>query len=341
MKKLLSGFLSIMMLGMTGTMCLPARAAEETTYVDTAYAAETVETIATTAPPSDVLQMSLNFSTIDRVLGTPLYLDGITASVFSQKDGYLVCAQPITDESLFKLDTFEYDHADRPGTYNVYVSYNGDQSIDLYAILSVNVYVMTDDASTDTTEPPQTFGPMGTVWTETTVLTDTTPFDTTCTTTADPYDTTDEADSTATTAVATKRTYRTTLPTTETSQKFDPIGTIVTSSKDSDVTTRNTETTAEPNMDGEDASEPTATTKPAPAETSTTEEKSETSQAGDINGDGKISVLDVIMLNKNLLCGGEIDAQVIRNADVDGDGVPSVADSLLILKYIIQLVESL
>ncbi len=62
---------------------------------------------------------------------------------------------------------------------------------------------------------------------------------------------------------------------------------------------------------------------------------------GDANCDGKVDVLDVIVLNKNLLAGGDMSDQGIKNADVDLDGAPTVADSLTILKYIISLVEKL
>ncbi len=62
---------------------------------------------------------------------------------------------------------------------------------------------------------------------------------------------------------------------------------------------------------------------------------------GDTNCDGEVNVLDVIVLNKNLLSGGEMSDQGIKNADVDLDGAPTVADSLTILKFIISLVEKL
>ncbi len=473
MKRMISGLLSLMMLSMMGAACLPAQAAES----------DYAETTATTAPSSDVLQMSLNFSTIDRMLGTPLYLDGITACVFSQKNGYILAGESITNEKYFKLDTFEVDHADRPGTYNIYVAYN-DQSVDLYTILYVNMYAETEPVETDVT----TFGPVGTVWTETTIHEDTAPLDTTFTTTADPYgdatdypeDTTFDAVGTMTTAVTTKRTYRTTLPTTETSQAFNPTGTVMTTATPAPVWTGGTvqttidptpdteisvETTAETTADPSDTMTTAATTKhtyrttlptketttgtrfdpvgtvmttatsapvwtggtvqttidptpdtelpadttadttsdavgtattgestkhtyrttlattgthmttttkrfdpvgtvvtsttkatePAATGTNTTADAAGTeiapettkpdtesgaSRAGDANGDGEVNILDVIKLNRNLLCGEVLDAQAIRNADVDGDGMPTFADALMILKYTIRLITS-
>ncbi len=479
MKRMISGLLSLMMLGMTGTACLPAQAAESD------YAETTATTVADV--PSEVLQMSLNFNTIDWTLGTPLYLDGITACVFSQKNGYILAGESITNEKYFKLDTFEVDHADRLGTYNIYVAYN-DQSVDLYTILYVNMYAETEPAETTGFNPAGTVMTTTTsypVWTGGTVQTtiDPTPdteisVETTAQTTADPS-------GTMTTAATTKQTYRTTLPTRETQTttavttgtRFDPVGTVVTTG----TTAKPQETTAEfttnmyTNVEGivcyeyytrvgdtipvdaaytdlpydfsaenavynngiitavnpgkfaliffasdtlekevarvnvtilpaadmtetidttsdaagtmttaattkqtyrttlpttgtryttttapnapvgtvvtstTKATEPTAMSTTTTADAAGTEIAPETtkpdtesgaSRAGDTNGDGEVNILDVIRLNRNLLCGEVLDAQAIRNADVDGDGTPSFADALMILKYTIRLITS-
>ncbi len=525
MKRMISGLLSLMMLSMTGAACLPAQAAER----DYAETTTTAETTATTVAdvPSEVLQMSLNFNTIDWTLGTPLYLDGITACVFSQKNGYILAGESITNEKYFKLDTFEVDHADRPGTYNIYVAYN-DQSVDLYTILYVNMYAETEPAETTGFNPAGTVMTTTTsypVWTGGTVQTtiDPTPdtempVDTTAETTFDAVGTVNTTATTkqtyrttlptretqTTTAVTTY--YRTTLPTTETTQRFDPVGTVVTTGTtakpqettaafttnlytnedgvvcyeyyanigdtipvdeayiglpcivyeeharyengiitamsagefyivfctsetfaeqvarvdvtivpDPNGTTASSETepewtkttmmstwnttlpttgmtTARPasnttavpestlDEDGnviyhttatslsittsEEAPIATTTTRvhngegttvattvtTAPATTPTGTEiapettkpdtESGASRAGDTNGDGEVNILDVIKLNRNLLCGEVLDAQAIRNADVDGDGMPSFADALMILKYTIRLITS-
>lgn len=60
---------------------------------------------------------------------------------------------------------------------------------------------------------------------------------------------------------------------------------------------------------------------------------------GDVNCDGKVNILDVILLNKSLLAGETITEQGTLNADVDGDGTPTNADSLTILKHTIGLAE--
>lgn len=105
---------------------------------------------------------------------------------------------------------------------------------------------------------------------------------------------------------------------------------------------------SEPEVE-EPTTEPTSETTPKPTTTTSKDDEKPTSSAavngdavyGDVNCDNKIDVLDVITLNKNLLGGGELTEQGIRNADVDLDDAPTVADSLTILKYIISLVDKL
>lgn len=88
-----------------------------------------------------------------------------------------------------------------------------------------------------------------------------------------------------------------------------------------------TEPTTEPTTE---TTEPTVETPPV-----------DDTEYGDVNCDGEVNVLDVIVLNNNLLSGKAMEPQGEINADVDLDGVPTAADSLLILKYIINLVEKL
>ena len=60
---------------------------------------------------------------------------------------------------------------------------------------------------------------------------------------------------------------------------------------------------------------------------------------GDVDGSGKINIMDVVILNKAILGKEELSKQAEINADVNGDGVPDSADSLLILKYIVGLIQ--
>ncbi len=61
---------------------------------------------------------------------------------------------------------------------------------------------------------------------------------------------------------------------------------------------------------------------------------------GDVNVDGKVTISDVLLLNKNLMAGETLTAQGAFNADVDQDGTPTAADALNILKYTIMIITS-
>ncbi|MCR4645398.1 MAG: dockerin type I repeat-containing protein [Oscillospiraceae bacterium] len=63
--------------------------------------------------------------------------------------------------------------------------------------------------------------------------------------------------------------------------------------------------------------------------------------SGDLNGDGNVSILDVIILNQNLMIGTPIDDSAKAAADVLRDGVLNEADSLTILKYVVELIPAL
>ncbi len=60
---------------------------------------------------------------------------------------------------------------------------------------------------------------------------------------------------------------------------------------------------------------------------------------GDVNCDGDVSIVDVLVLNKNLLAGEKLTDQGQLNADVDKDGSPTGADALNILKATIGLAD--
>ena len=88
-----------------------------------------------------------------------------------------------------------------------------------------------------------------------------------------------------------------------------------------------------------------------PKETETTETTTETTETsenptgstdvtlyGDVAVNGKVELLDVIELNKNLLGMVQLDAQGMKNADVNNDKAVDGSDSLLILKSLVSLV---
>ncbi len=85
----------------------------------------------------------------------------------------------------------------------------------------------------------------------------------------------------------------------------------------------------------------TAPIQPEPTTEPTTEPTPSAGLPGDVNEDGTVDVLDIILLNKNLLGGGSLTAQGRQNADVDDDGTASPNDSLMIMKYIVKLIEAL
>ncbi len=81
---------------------------------------------------------------------------------------------------------------------------------------------------------------------------------------------------------------------------------------------------------------------PEPDTEPTTEpEPQPEAEYGDVNEDGTVDVLDIIVLNKFLLGGGSLSPQGSINADVDLDGVATPNDSLNIMKFIVKLIEKL
>jgi hypothetical protein len=62
---------------------------------------------------------------------------------------------------------------------------------------------------------------------------------------------------------------------------------------------------------------------------------------GDVNSDGTVNIMDVIVLNKYLMDTYEISEAGQLNADVDGDGTPTASDSLNIMRYIVKLINTL
>lgn len=59
---------------------------------------------------------------------------------------------------------------------------------------------------------------------------------------------------------------------------------------------------------------------------------------GDVDCDGDVDIMDVILLNRNLMIGAEVKAQGLINADVDQNEKVDAVDSLNILKAVVQLI---
>ena len=83
---------------------------------------------------------------------------------------------------------------------------------------------------------------------------------------------------------------------------------------------------------------PAVTESPSEEESNVTPNES---SCGDVNCDGKVSIADVLTLNKNLFSGETLSEQGILNADADADGTPTAADALLILKFSIGIITEL
>ncbi len=60
---------------------------------------------------------------------------------------------------------------------------------------------------------------------------------------------------------------------------------------------------------------------------------------GDVNGDGTVDIMDVILLNKQLLGCATISKQGRANADVDADTKITTTDSLNILKCVVEMID--
>ncbi|MCR4645119.1 MAG: cellulase family glycosylhydrolase [Oscillospiraceae bacterium] len=84
-------------------------------------------------------------------------------------------------------------------------------------------------------------------------------------------------------------------------------------------------------------------TDPAPSETDPAPTPGKVTLCGDVDESGKVDILDVIVLNKNLMTGEALTAQGKRNAITTGetDRNPDAMDALNILKYVVEIYDSL
>ena len=62
--------------------------------------------------------------------------------------------------------------------------------------------------------------------------------------------------------------------------------------------------------------------------------------AGDVNVDGIIDIMDVILLNKYILGGTGLSVTESMNADVDHNDMIDATDSLNILKYVVEVIDT-
>ena len=87
--------------------------------------------------------------------------------------------------------------------------------------------------------------------------------------------------------------------------------------------------------------QPTEKPTDKPTEQPTEAPQNQAKLYGDVDNNGKVDILDVIALNKNLLTGDYISEDGKLNADVDRNGAINETDSLNILKYLVELIDKL
>ena len=95
-----------------------------------------------------------------------------------------------------------------------------------------------------------------------------------------------------------------------------------------------------------DVTEPTDPPKPTdPKTTEPADDPTEPANAkllpGDVNLDGEVSIMDVIAINRYLLGVSKLGSKAKQNANVDGNESIDAADSLLILKYALEIIDTL
>lgn len=82
--------------------------------------------------------------------------------------------------------------------------------------------------------------------------------------------------------------------------------------------------------------EPTKPTTTTTTQTTTTTSLPDETLCGDVDGDKKVGVLDLVLLNRHLLRMPIIDiVYYFENADVNADGVLNVVDAILYRRYLL------
>lgn len=81
-------------------------------------------------------------------------------------------------------------------------------------------------------------------------------------------------------------------------------------------------------------------TEPPTTEPPATEPADAKEMPGDVNLDGTVDIMDVISINRYLLGSNKLGPVAKKNADVDGSNTIDTTDSLLILKYVVEIIDS-
>jgi len=148
-------------------------------------------------------------------------------------------------------------------------------------------------------------------------------------------------DDTDTTTTVEETTTTTSTTTSETTTMESVISTEDTTETSSEVTTESTTESTETMT--ETTTTTTIATDSSDTETNTTESSTvqNASMYGDVNLDGSITLADLILLNKANASMVELNAEAILNADCNLDNGVDASDALLLMRFLVQLVDSL
>lgn len=119
--------------------------------------------------------------------------------------------------------------------------------------------------------------------------------------------------------------------------------TVFMTEKSAETTTEATTTATEETTTATEASTTETTQTQETAASTTTETATVPADIlyGDVDSSGQVNVLDVIVLNKNLLTGEPLSTEGEQAADVNLNGNPDADDALLILKRIVNIIDTL
>lgn len=189
---------------------------------------------------------------------------------------------------------------------------------------STTTTTTTTEATTTTTTTESTTTTTTTI-PETTTTTETTTVSVDCDSTPESTTTTTTTEETTTTTETTEETTTTTTATTTTIATTDD--TQPTTTKTTEEATKTTE-----------ASTTTTDIKTEETTATTTTEANPGVKMGDVNGDGIISMVDSVWLQKYLVDLKDINELNIEACDMDGNGTINIFDALRVLKILVLLV---
>lgn len=125
----------------------------------------------------------------------------------------------------------------------------------------------------------------------------------------------------------------------------DSTESIISSDTTSDTVSTEDSTTISETTTESDVSETTeeTTTETTESETTATSDGNVTGDVmcGDINLDGNVTLADVVLLNKSIAGSVDLSTDAIANSDCDGSGVLGAEDALVLLRFLVQLVDTL